>query len=303
MKVVKVLSMFLVVFFGYPLLGDTGNVVAENKISYGGSMDLKVYDVRNCDFAGTNQVFSLYPTYRFYANGSFANNITGYLDIKKPGYVNAAYPWLKVNQLYVKFTKEVDSSNTISTTLGRQILGDPQDLFLGFEGETIRGDYFYKPFNMLMTVFGARVDITRTQNYTGLLGFVPSFKGETTTVDIYLLSTVADGPYAVLIGGGLKGNSKPLSTVNISYRTQIGGEIGNNNVSGFGVKADGRADLGEKGETLGIGSTIVFTTGASGSSTGFASPNVLTGAGPGLYSKLEGATGNFTFVDGLTNCK
>lgn len=294
----KILVVFLMSF-----LSVINVVAAESKFSVGGSMDLKVYDVRSYDFAGTNQVFSLYPTYGFYANANFGD-ITGYLDIKKPGYASATYPWLKINQLYIKYTKDIDASNAISTTLGRQIVGDAQDLFLGFEGETIRGDYFYKKFNMELMVFGSRVDITRTQAYTGLLGIVPSFKGSNTTFSLYLLSAVADGPYAFVIGSGIKGDIKPMEEVNIFYRIQAGGEIGNNSVSGFGSKADGRTEFGKKEDALGFGSTIAFTTGANadGTSTGFASPNILTGAGPGLFSKLEGPLGSFTFVDGLTNC-
>jgi hypothetical protein len=303
MKLNKTVNLFLVMCF---CIAGVAVGAAEPKppLSIGGSMDFKLYDVRSYDFAGTNQVFTLYPTYRFFGGGNIGN-ITGYIDIKKPGYSSATYPWLKVNQLYIKFTKDLDATNAISGTIGRQVVGDPKDLFLGFEGETIKGDYIFKPSNTEVTLFGARVDVTRTQNYTGLIGLVPTFDINGAKVSGYLISAVADGPYAFIIGAGLKNNSaKMAEDINLSYRGQVGGVVGSNNVSGFGAKVDGRVDIGKKSENLGLGSTVAFTTGANANatSTGFASPNVLTGAGPGFFSKLESANGNFTFCDALTNC-
>lgn len=284
-------------------------------LAYNFLMDVKMFNMSNPDFLTETSDWFFYTTYRAVVSNVFNDSLGILADVEKPGYASPTYPSLKVNELFAKY-----KSGNFQMRVGRQIMGDTEDLLLGFQNDalnfgwalgTVDLDFFLAKLNGIMP-WGGTMD--------GMLGFVPTFAlNDSMRLKGYLListqSAVVNAKSAVnsLIDlGGRFGMGMRLGG---SSRLDLNGQLGiqfgmarsatdqSYDATSLGLKLDGgyasqSGDMGFK-----VKAHLVFTGGSDATTTtpkfGFVSPNSLIGSGPGMFAKIKDGAGPFTYLDAL----
>lgn len=301
------------------LIGDLSSVTQVDDmklgLAYNMLMDIKLFNMTQADFSSTPSTSSqfFYSTYRALLSNVFSSTLAVLADIEKPGYTSATYPGLKVNQLYAKVKQ-----GNLTVRVGREILGDTDDLFLGLQNDaitlgldqgTLDLEFFLAKPELLMP-WGGGLD--------GLIGFVPTYDlGNDMDVRGYVL--IGTQSLTVLnaqrvnalfqVGGKYTWIKSMGENASLNLVGQLGGQFAsaqtsagaNINANGLGVKADGIYTV-QTSKTLAMraGGHAIFTSGAQdANSTGFASLNGLEGSGPGLFNKIQDGAGLYTYLDSI----
>lgn len=290
-------------------------------LAYNFLMDLKLFNLTNPDYAVSPAPIAsdwyFYTIYRAKVANVFDNGVGIFADVEKPGYAGITYPTLKVNELYAKYQRGI-----FYVKMGRQVLGDTEDLLLGFQNDAVRIGFDLD--NMDLALFIARTDLYMPWGgaMDGMMGFVPTFNfGEYMGLKAYLL--IGTEPITVTNASGTsdKINSSILTgakyfmdmPVGDAGRVDLGAQLGlqfamavNNadvayDATALGLKLDGGYGMTSDKFGFNVKAHIVFTGGdpdpAVNTKCGFFSPNALVGSGPGLFSKIEDGSGTYMYLD------
>jgi len=297
---------------------------------YNFMVDLKLFALTNPTIVvpqNTNDTgdWFEYSTYRAVVGNVFNNGVAILADIEKPGYADVTYPTLKVNELYARFQQ-----GSFFTKVGRQQIGDVDDLLLGLQADAVMVGFDLGSISLPAFIARAELSSPWGEDMDGMFGVVPDFRfGSTMGLKGYLLVNTHEiivtpttgtphdvinmlitlgAKYDMSIPVGAAGSvdmSGQLGIETASARTATDQTV---DATGVGLKLDGSfSSLPANAFGFKVGAHIVYTSGTdttpptanppAAPKYGFASNNTLPGSGPGLFSKVQDGARPFTYLD------